>query len=141
MQVRETAAEQLMRALVQSKSSWVKGKLLLKPEACDLVFKYARIYGDTEVKEVTSIFRATRDGWTTGDFHRLCDNRGPTLCLLQTNKDYMSAGFTSIAWSTNNTNVEDASAMVFALTDKLQAFKTKNPEKAVYYHMGTGPLW
>ena len=40
-----------------------------------------------------------------------------------------------------NRNVEDASASVFALTDMLQVFKTKNPKKAVRHNKEAGPYW
>ena len=146
-QVRKTAAEQLMRDSVQSKSksSWGYGKKppLLTSEACEFFFKNVRIAGYAEVNEATLIFRASRDGWRADDFHRLCEGRGPTLCLVQADTDCMSAGFTSIAWKADEdgTNVEDASACVFALTDTLQVYKTKNPEKAVGHHSGCGPWW
>jgi len=146
-QVPQTAAEQLMNASVQSKSksSWFskKKRPLLTSEACEYIFKYVRINGRTEVTEATLIFRASRDGWSAKDFHRLCDDRGPTLCLVQADGDYMSAGFTSKAWASpeKTTDVEDASACVFALTDTLQVFKTKKPEKAVGHHRGIGPSW
>ena len=142
-QVRKTAAEQLMKASVQSKTLW--SFLGIKPRltsiACEYIFEYARINGDTEVTEATLIFRATRDGWDAEDFHRLCDDRGPTLCLVQSEEDYMSAGFTSIAWSSDGTAVEDASAIVFALTNTLQVFKTNNPKQAVRHHSDWGPYW
>ena len=143
-QVRKTAAEQLMRALVES--YWVNGKLLLTSKACEYIFEYARINGLTEVKEATSIFKATRDGWTAVDFHRLCDNRGPTLCLVQSEQDFISAGFTSIAWESYVHDeylrpTFDASACVFALTGTLQVFKPKNPERAVGHHRLAGPYW
>ena len=149
LQVKETAAEQLMKALVQSKTFLVEGKPLMTPEACDFIFEHARIDGLTEVTEVTPIFKATKDGWTTGDFHRLCDKRGPTLCLAQSSQNWMSAGFTSKAWEskgffnifTGGFDVEDASACVFALTDTLQVFKTKNPKAAVVHHRDFGPYW
>jgi len=133
-----------MRALVQSKSSWVSEEQpLLKMAAFEFFFNYARINGDTEVTEAISIFRASRDGWHADDFHRLCDDRGATLCLVQSDENYMSAGFTSIAWASPEkaTDVEDASACVFALTDKMQVFKTNNPEQAVWHRRDYGPWW
>jgi len=132
-----------MRSLVQTKSPWVtRKKPLLTPKAFEYIFDYVRINGYVEVKEATHIFRATRDGWDAGDFHRLCDHRGPTLCLVEADGDYMSAGFTSKAWASpeNATVVEDASACVFALTDTLQVYKTKNPRMAVG-HSSYGPWW
>jgi len=110
-------------------------------EQAKCLFEHIRIDGKTEVKKATPIFRATRDGWDAEDFHRLCDNRGPTLCLVQAEDDYISAGFTSIAWTAPEkwTDVEDASACVFALTDTLQVFKTKNPKRAVLHASWRGP--
>ena len=137
-----------MRASVfpsKSKRSWfsTNKKPLLTQEACEFFFKNVRIAGHAEVNEATLIFRASRDGWGADDFHRLCDDRGPTLCLVQTHTDYMCAGFTSKAWRSpkNGTHVEDATACVFALTDTLQVFKTKNSVKAVYHSMFLGPMW
>jgi len=138
-----------MRASVfpsKSKSSGFfskKKRPLLTSEACEFFFKNVRIDGHAEVTEATLIFRASRDGWDSGDFHRLCDDRGPSLCLVQSEKDYMSAGFTSIAWTSpeDGTDVEDASASVFALTDTLQVFKTKNPKEAVRHLRERGPYW
>ena len=60
---------------------------------------------------------------------------------MQADGDYMSAGFTSIAWTSDDIVVEDASACVFALTDKMQVFKPKNPKKAVRHHRDRGPYW
>jgi len=112
-------------------------------EQAKFLFEHIRIDGKTEVKKIIPIFRATRDGWDYKDFHRLCDNRGPTLCLMQAEGDYISAGFTSIAWASpeSATDVEDASACVFALTDTLQVYKTNNPEKAVRHNSCFGPRW
>ena len=142
-QVPQTAAEQVMNALVKTKSSCVDAKKpLLTSKACEHIFKNVRIAGYAEVNEATLIFRASRDGWYAEDFHRLCDYRGPTLCLVKAEQDFMSAGFTSIAWkSTGGTNVEDASACVFALTDTLQVFKTNNPKYAVFHDSWGGPFW
>ena len=99
--------------------------------------------GEREVKKVTRIYTASIDGWMGIDFHRHCDGRGPTLCLIRSIHNYLAAGFTSIAWASPEdfTDVEDASAMVFALTDKLQVFKPKNPKKAVHHDSFFGPWW
>ena len=105
------------------------------------LFDNIRINGKTEVKKVTRIFTASIDGWEASAFHLYCDGRGPTLCLIRSSDEYLSAGFASIAWTSDGTSVEDASACVFALTDTLQVFKTKNPEKALYHHSWQGPIW
>ena len=46
----------------------------------------------------TLIFRASCDGKTAGDFHRCCDNKGPTLIVIQSG-EYIFGGYTSKSWT------------------------------------------
>ena len=123
------------------------------------MFDQIRIDGTKEVTKVQRIFRASEDGWDPKDFHRHCDRKGPTLCLIrsdptnysddseatvsqiQSDKRYLAAGFTSKPWTSDEdgVNVEDASAMLFALTKELQVFKPGNPKEAVYHYSQMGP--
>lgn len=99
------------------------------------MFINIRIYGRTEVKKVTRIFTASTDGWRANDFRKHCANKGPTLCLVRSSQNYLAAAFTSISWYLlTDEYIEDPSAMVFALTNDLQVFKTENPERAVLHH-------
>jgi hypothetical protein len=38
-------------------------------------------------------YRASRDGWSAKDFHRHCDNKGPTVVLVKAN-NYIFGGYT-----------------------------------------------
>ena len=130
---------------------WKSNRLSLKDQSGQLetlqqakfLFDNIRINGETEVKKVTRIFTASIDGCEAEDFHRHCDERGPTLCLIRSSNNYLAAGFTSIAWTSPipRYNVFDASATVFALTDTLQVFKTNNPKMAVFHYRERGPNW
>ena len=44
------------------------------------------------------LFRKSRDGSNGKDFHRFCDNKGPTLVLVETEKGYKFGGYTPINW-------------------------------------------
>ena len=44
------------------------------------------------------LFRKTRDGSNGTDFHRYCDNKGPTITLIETNKGKIFGGYTPINW-------------------------------------------
>jgi len=103
------------------------------------LFDNIRIEGKREVTKVIRIFTASFDGWWAEDFHRHCDGMGPTLCLIRTIDNYLAAGFTSVSWSSESMTVEDPSAMMFALTNEMQAFKTNNPTKAVRHDRDDGP--
>ena len=43
------------------------------------------------------LFRASTDGNTPADFHRCCDNKGPTLVLIKSG-EYIFGGFTLQSW-------------------------------------------
>jgi len=104
------------------------------------LFYHIRIDG-WNVRKVTRIYTASIDGWSARDFHRHCDGRGPTLCLIRSSENYLAAGFTSISWSSEDEDVEDSSAMVFALTNELQVFKPNIPKLAVRHRIAYGPCF
>ena len=43
------------------------------------------------------LYRASTDGYTPDDFHRCCDNKGPTLVLIKSG-EYIFGGYTSQSW-------------------------------------------
>ena len=43
------------------------------------------------------LYRASTDGNTPADFHRCCDNKGPTLLLIKSG-EYIFGGYTSKSW-------------------------------------------
>ena len=49
-------------------------------------------------KSMELIYRGTRDGMTSKDFHNKCDNKGKTICLFLNEKDNIFGGYFSIPW-------------------------------------------
>ena len=49
------------------------------------------------------LFRATADGKTPTDFHRCCDNKGPTLVVIQSG-EYICGGYTLKSWTSPREN-------------------------------------
>ena len=43
------------------------------------------------------IYRASRDGWHSSNFHVLCDNKGPTVTVVKSG-EYIFGGFTDQSW-------------------------------------------
>ena len=70
------------------------------------------------------IFQLTRDGKNCVDFHRLCDNRGPTLVLIETDRGYKFGGFTSSNWDKSNLDKIDDWTFIFSL-NKMEKFTRK----------------
>ncbi|CAB4044368.1 Hypothetical predicted protein, partial [Paramuricea clavata] len=45
-------------------------------------------------------YRASRDGWRAQDFHKHCDNKGPTVVLVKAN-DCIFGGYTDQHWESS----------------------------------------
>ena len=76
--------------LIEWKATWASLKeqsnQLESLQQARFLFDNIRIDGEREVTKVTLIFTASKDGWRTKQFHRHCDNRGPTLCLIKSSE-------------------------------------------------------
>ena len=47
------------------------------------------------------LYQASVDGKTPADFHRCCDNKGPTLVVVKS-EQYIFGGYTSQSWESGN---------------------------------------
>ena len=47
------------------------------------------------------IFKMTKHGYDGKSFHKYCDNKGPNLILIKTNKNRIFGGFTPLSWDNN----------------------------------------
>lgn len=43
-----------------------------------------------------TFFYLYRDGFTAADFHKACDNKGPTIAIIQTEEGYLCGGYIPI---------------------------------------------
>ena len=60
------------------------------------------------------LFRASADGNTPKDFHRCCDNKGPTLVLIKSG-EYIFGGYTSKSWLSGMQLIHNLSSTVIIL--------------------------
>lgn len=63
------------------------------------------------------IYKASRDGFEANAFHAHCDNKGPTITIIQSNKAYLFGGYTSISWAPDKLYKNDSTAFLFTLTN------------------------
>ena len=79
------------------------------------------IIGPQKFKTVLR-YRGSRDGWMAKDFHRMSDNKGPTITLLKIKENGQCiGGFTSAYWESpksGSTFAVDKTAKLFNLTAK-----------------------
>ena len=68
---------------------------------------------------INLLYRGSRDGWSEDDFHRLCDNQGPTVTLVKSSAGRVSGGFTSISWTSDGGYKTDSKALLFSVDSEV----------------------
>ena len=53
------------------------------------------------------LFRASKDGYGSQEFHDRCDGKSPTVTIVRTSKQKVIGGFTSLKWDSFDHTVED----------------------------------
>jgi len=83
----------------------------------------------------TLLYKSTRDGALPAAFHQKCDNKGPTLVLIQSQQGYLFGGYTPVAWDSTSSYKASTTSFLFTLTNPNSIPPTKyaiNPAQAAY---------
>ena len=106
-----------------------------------------KIYEWTGYTKMELLYRGTRDGSTADIFHNKCDNKGPTLCLYQNEKDNIFGGYASISWTSaqSGKHFSAPESFLFTLTNiygmKPEKFPNSNKNHCVYHYKDYGTLF
>ena len=93
------------------------------------------------------IYKATRDGFRSNDFHRYCNKQGPTMTIIQSKTGgYLFGGYTSVSWqSIDNYAVDNNGPFLFTLTNPHgippTKYKIAHPKSAIRDHSDYGPIF
>ncbi len=94
------------------------------------------------------LYRASRDGWTSVDFHRCCDNRGPTLVVARCSDGFVFGGYAAAAWNSNNARHFQSSgnaSFVFTLKNPHSIpptrYNCKSPQFELQGNSSYGPIF
>ena len=94
--------------------------------------------------DVTLIYKASRDGFSSSSFHSNCDNISNTVSIIKTTSNSVFGGFTSASWSYYNYKY-DANAFIFSLRregrSNKQRLKVIYPKYAIYSGNAYGPIF
>ncbi|CAF3730283.1 unnamed protein product [Adineta steineri] len=64
------------------------------------------------------VYKAKRDGFRGVDFHRQCDEKGPTMTIIKSKAGgYLFGGYTAPVWSSDNGRRTDSTAFLFTITN------------------------
>jgi hypothetical protein len=72
---------------------------------------------------------------TNDKFHELCDNQGPLLVIIKTNKDILIGGFCSISYKNTGNWKVDPKVVVFSIT-RNKVYHRLNDIYNVYFSTG-----
>ena len=96
-------------------------------------------------RRIELIYRGTRDGVTSKDFHNKCDNQGPTISLFKNEKNHIFGGYASISWTNDGGNKKASNSFLFTLINIHNTQPTKFPNnndgKEVYHGKEYGPVF
>ena len=105
------------------------------------------IYKWCEYNKFELLFKGSQAGMTANDFHRKCDNQGPTLTLIKNDKGHIFGGYASISWMSDeeNKNKNAPKSFLFTLTNiyntKPTLFQSLNNGNEVYHDKNYGPIF
>ena len=88
------------------------------------------------------IYRGTRDGMTSEDFHNKCDDRVNTISLFLNDKGNIFGGFSPIQWNYDGDFERHEECFLFTLTNIFNTEPTKFPysdNDSVYLNSNNGP--
>ena len=91
-----------------------------KKMVCDWILKQMKSEG--KKIEMNLLYRLTKNGDSSSNFHSYCNSKGYTLSLIRNTKGYRCGGFTSQSWGSRGSNVNDVNAFIFSLDYKEQYF-------------------
>jgi hypothetical protein len=89
------------------------------------------------------IYKATRDGFGSSDFHRCCDDQGPTMTVIRSKEGgYLFGGYTSVSWkATQDYVVDNNGPFLFTLTNPHRIPPTKYSFRKVEYSIYTNNVY
>ena len=90
------------------------------------------------------IYRATRDGFGSENFHAKCDNFARILILINSSNSYVFGGYSSVCWDKSGEYKDDPSAFLFSLINpdnKPIKLCYNGGGKAIFCHANNGPTF
>lgn len=93
------------------------------------------------------LYRGSRDGFEAKDFHEKCDNKGPTLVIIENTNGNKFGGYASVSWTgpPNPATVmseESMSSFLFSVDKKEKLLYRPESKLWVLYHSAAvGPIF
>lgn len=87
------------------------------------------------------LFQGSKHGFSSSQFHTLCNGKGPTLTLIRNDLGYLFGAFTSLSWNSNGSWYSDSTAFLFSFDLQKKFTQFQNQSYAVYMDPNYGPTF
>jgi hypothetical protein len=110
-----------------------------------LIDSLPSIFDEFSGKQIQLLYRGSRDGFGSKDFHSRCDGFSNTLTLIESCKGNIFGGYTPCAWDSTTGSKFDQSGRSFVFTLKNphnippRKFRLVTDRRAIYCGGGDGP--
>jgi len=84
------------------------------------------------------LFSTSKNGFEPSEFHKLCDNKGPTIIFIETTKGYIFGGYTELDWDVSGSYKTDESTFLFSINNKSK-YTRKNKLCSIYCRKDLAP--
>ena len=95
-----------------------------------------KLYEWTGGKQLELLYRGSRDGMSNEIFHNKCNNQGPTISLIKSEKDYIFGGYASIDCTNYGTYKNAPESFIFTLINMYNIEPTKFPNSDPNFSIG-----
>jgi len=87
------------------------------------------------LQTATLLYKGTRDGFKAASFHAKCDNKGPTLTVVESNNSKIFGGFSEVDWNQSGNYKNSSNAFLFSVSvTETQKYPVKVTTQAIYCH-------
>ena len=104
-----------------------------------------KIYEWSGYKKMELLYRGTRDGMFSKNFHEKCDGKGPTITLFRNDKGNIFGGYLPIPWKNTGGYQNENRCFIFTLTNIYNIpptkFNSKNNGHEVNFDNNYGPCF
>lgn len=88
------------------------------------------------------LYRGSRDGFTSSQFHSKCNNKGPTVVIIRSNHGKVFGAFTDKDWTSNNNYQNTNNSFLFSIDKKGKyPIKAGSESNAMYCYSTYGPTF
>jgi hypothetical protein len=119
----------------------------LPPLDSKILERCPEIFSVFQRKVLRLLYRASRDGFASADFHRCCNGHPNTVTVARSTLGHIFGGYTPVAWASRGGYVADPSMQSFLFTLQnphslpARIFKLKQADRAIYDDAGYGPMF